>query len=71
MGVINNDFGDFPGVSVFFRGDDNTIYRAFKTNDFAVEFTMPVNGMLRMTPYGMQEKGEDSPDGWPQPFNAM
>jgi predicted dithiol-disulfide oxidoreductase (DUF899 family) len=71
MGMVNDDFGDFPGVSVFFRDDDNNVYRTFKSNDFAVEFTMPASGMLRMTPYGMQEHGEDSPEGWPQRFDSM
>ena len=71
MGVINDSFGDYPGISVYFRDDDNTVYRAFKTNDFAIEFTMPATGLLRMTPYGMQERGEDSPSGWPQRFDAM
>lgn len=71
MGVINDSFGDFPGISVFFRDDENNVYRSFKSNEFAVEFTMPTNGMWRMTPYGMQERGEDSPEGWPQKFDAM
>lgn len=71
MGVINDSFGDFPGISVFFRDDDNKVYRSFKTSDFAVEFTMPSNGMWRFTPYGMQERGEDSPEGFPQRFDAM
>lgn len=71
MGVINDSFGDFPGISVFFRDDENIVYRSFKSNDFAVEFTMPTSGMWRMTPYGLQERGEESPEGWPQTFDAM
>lgn len=71
MGVINDSFGDFPGISVFFRDDEDNVYRSFKSNDFAVDSTMPTNGMWRMTPFGMQEKGEDSPEGWPQSFDAM
>lgn len=71
MGVINDSFGDFPGISVFFRDDDNNVYRSFKTNDFLVETTMPASGFMRMVPYGMQERGEDSPEGWPQNFDPM
>lgn len=71
MGMINDDFGDFPGVSVFFRDDNDNVYRTFKSNEFAVEAIMPASGMLRMTPYGMQEKGEDSPEGWPQVYDSM
>ena len=71
MGVINDSFGDFPGISVFFRDDDDNVYRSFKTNDFVVDTTMPSTGMMRIVPYGMQERGEDSPEGWPQKFDAM
>ncbi len=71
MGMINDEFGDFPGVTVFFRDDEDNVYRTFKSNDFAVEGIMPASGLLRMTPYGMQERGEDSPPGWPQRFDSM
>ena len=71
MEVINDSFGDFPGLSVFFRDDDNTVYRAWRTDGATVEMTMPSSGLLRMTPYGMQEKTEDSPPGWPQPFEPL
>lgn len=71
MGVINNSFGDFPGISVFFRDDENKVYRSYFTNGYPVEYTMPSIGFFRFTPYGMQEKGEDAPEGWPQPFEPL
>lgn len=71
MGAITDDFGDIPGLSVFFRDDDNTVYRTWQSNGSAVESTMPASGILRATPYGLQEKDEDSPEGWPQPFEPI
>lgn len=71
MGVINDGFGDFPGISVFFRDEDDAIYRTYKAGGRAIEAVMPATGILRLTPYGMQERGEDSPAGWPQRFDGM
>lgn len=71
MGAISDDFGDIPGLSVFFRDDDDNVYRTWKSSGVAVESTMPASGILRATPYGMQETNEDSPEGWPQPFEPI
>lgn len=71
MGVINESFGDFPGVSTFFRDDENNVYRAWKASVAGIESTMPTTGLMHAAPYGLQEKGEDSPEGWPQPFDSM
>lgn len=71
MGAITDDFGDIPGVSIFFRDGENNVYRTWRSGGAAIESTMPASGMLRMVPYGMQEKGEDSPVGWPQPFEPL
>ena len=60
-----------PGLSVFFKADNGTIYRTYTTSGPMVESTMPASAILRLTPYGMQEHGEDSPEGWPQRFSAM
>lgn len=70
MGAIADDFGDIPCISIFFR-DENKVYRTWRSSGPSMEATMPASGILRMTPYGMQEKGEDSPPGWPQPFESM
>lgn len=71
MGKIAPEFGDVPGLSVFFKADDGMIYRTYTTGGSMVESTMPASAILRLTPYGMQEQGEDSPEGWPQRFTAM
>lgn len=71
MGAITEEFGDIPGLSVFFRDDDNVIYRTWRSGGSMLETTMPVSGMLRVVPYGMQEGGEDSPEGWPQQFDSQ
>lgn len=71
MGRIAPSFGDTPGISVFLKADDGTVYRTYSTGGSIIETTMPASGILRLTPYGMQERGEDSPEGWPQRFDAM
>lgn len=71
MGVINDSFGDFPGLSIFFRDDDNNVYRTWKAGVAGIESTMPTMGLFRTAPYGLQETDEDSPDGWPQPFEPI
>lgn len=71
MGAIAEDFGDVPGMSIFFRDDENNVYRTWSASASGIESTMPGSGILRAVPYGMQEKGEDSPPGWPQPFEPI
>lgn len=71
MEFINDSFGDYPGISAFFRDSDDTIYRTYRSNNSVVETTMPASGLLRMVPWGMQERGEDSPEGFPQRFDPM
>ena len=64
MGVSLEGDEDF-GISVFFRDDDNVIYRSYFTNGRGVE-PAGFRALLDMTPYGRQEEWEDSPTGWPQ-----
>jgi predicted dithiol-disulfide oxidoreductase (DUF899 family) len=64
MGVTTNDGEDF-GLSVFFRDDDNRVYRSYFTSGRGVE-PAGFRQLLDMTPYGRQEEWEDSPKGWPQ-----
>ena len=71
MGAITEDFGDIPGLSIFFRDNDNNVYRSWKAGVAGIESTMPATGILRATPYGLQEKDEDSPEGWPQPYEPV
>lgn len=71
MGAITDDFGDIPGLTMFFRDEGNNVYQAWKASVAGIESTMPASGILRATPYGLQEKDEDSPEGWPQPFEPI
>lgn len=71
MGVINDSFGDFPGLTIFFRDDGGNVYRTWKAGAAGIESTMPTMGLFRTAPYGLQETDEDSPTGWPQPFEPI
>jgi len=68
---FNKDFGRTTkdeekfGLSVFFR-DGKKIYRSYFTDGRGVETLGPVWSLLDVTPWGRQEKWEDSPAGWPQ-----
>jgi predicted dithiol-disulfide oxidoreductase (DUF899 family) len=53
------------GLSVLLR-DDNKIYRTYFTSQRGVEQLGSIWSFLDLTPYGRQEKWEDSPSGWPQ-----
>ena len=69
---FNEDFGrtkkngdEIFGLSVFFR-DGRQIYRSYFTDGRGVEALGNVWSLLDLTPFGRQEKWEDSPAGWPQ-----
>ncbi len=68
---FNEDFGfttkdgEMFGLSVFLR-DGAKVYRTYFTDGRGVEALGSVWTLLDLTPYGRQEKGEDSPAGWPQ-----
>ncbi len=68
---FNYDFGattadgERHGASVFLR-DGNDIYRTYFTGARGVEYLGSHWTYLDLTPYGRQEKWEDSPTGWPQ-----
>ncbi|MEK2644877.1 DUF899 family protein [Bdellovibrio sp. BCCA] len=52
-------------LSVFVR-DGNKVYRTYYTGGRGVEYMGTPWAILDMTPFGRQEKWEDSPKGWPQ-----
>lgn len=57
--------GETHGMSVFFRlGND--VYLTYQTFARGVEARTDLYPILDMTPYGRQEKFEDSPAGFPQ-----
>lgn len=68
---FNTDFGrtqpdgEMFGLSVFLR-EGQDVYRTYFTDGRGVEILGSVWTFLDLTPYGRQEKGEDSPKGWPQ-----
>ena len=57
--------GELPGVSVFFRLDDE-IFHTYSTYARGTENITNAYELLDVTPYGRQESFEDSPPGWPQ-----
>lgn len=52
-------------LSVFLR-DGNKIFRTYYTGARGVEYLGTPFALLDVTPWGRQEKWEDSPKGWPQ-----
>jgi predicted dithiol-disulfide oxidoreductase (DUF899 family) len=58
--------GEMPGLSVFFRSDDDTVFHTYSTYARGGETLTDTYSLLDMTPYGRQEDWEDSPPGWPQ-----
>jgi predicted dithiol-disulfide oxidoreductase (DUF899 family) len=62
---LTTDKGEIHGLSVFLR-DGDKIYRTYFTSARGLEYVSSVWSFLDLTPYGRQEKWEDSPAGWPQ-----
>ena len=68
---FNRDLGitlpdaEHHGLSVLLR-DGDKVYRTYFTSQRGVEALGSVWTFLDLTPYGRQEKWEDSPAGWPQ-----
>jgi len=60
------DVGKGFGVNVFIRDEKDCIYRTYFTTDRGGELFDTNFRLLDLTPYGRQEKWEDSPKGWPQ-----
>jgi predicted dithiol-disulfide oxidoreductase (DUF899 family) len=48
----------------------NGVYETYWTTGRGVERMTPSYGILDMTVYGRQEIWEDSPTGWPQPYET-
>ncbi len=61
----DGDWGEAPGMSVFFR-DGDAIYHTYSSYARGSEGATDTYGLLDLTPYGRQEDFEDSPPGWPQ-----
>lgn len=62
---LSTDEGETFGLSTFLR-DGDKIYHTYFTSGRGVEIVVSSFIMLDWTPFGRQEKWEDSPKGWPQ-----
>jgi len=62
--------GDWPGASVFLRRGDE-VFHTYSTFARGLDHTAPGYPLLDLTPYGRQEKWEDSPAGWPEGSDAV
>lgn len=56
--------GGFMLTLFLHRGDD--LCRTYSTTARGLDRLLFVNEVHDFAPYGRQEDGEDSPDGWPQ-----
>jgi predicted dithiol-disulfide oxidoreductase (DUF899 family) len=63
--LAEGEKGEMPGLSVFFRMDDD-VFHTYSTYARGGEYLTNTSSLLDVTPYGRQEDWEDSPDGWPQ-----
>lgn len=63
--AADTDRGERHGVSVFLRHGES-VYRTYFTGRRGVEYLGSLWSYLDLTPYGRQERWEDSPAGWPQ-----
>jgi predicted dithiol-disulfide oxidoreductase (DUF899 family) len=59
------ELGENFGLSVLLR-DGDEVFRTYYTSGRGVDRLRMDLNLLDMTPYGRQEKWEDSPEGWPQ-----
>jgi predicted dithiol-disulfide oxidoreductase (DUF899 family) len=57
--------GEQHAISVFFRLDDN-VFHTYSAYARGTEGLTDAYALLDTTPYGRQQKFEDSPTGWPQ-----
>lgn len=60
------DAGKGFAVNVLIRDDEGCVYRTYFTTARGGELFDTNFRLLDLTPYGRQEKWEDSPEGWPQ-----
>jgi predicted dithiol-disulfide oxidoreductase (DUF899 family) len=62
--------GRWFGMQVCYLRDDHRVFETYWTSGRSAEAMTPTYGILDQTVYGRQETWEDSPTGWPQPFQA-
>ena len=59
----------FAMLACYLR-DGDRVFETYWTTGRGFEVMAPTYGLLDMTPYGRQEDWQDSPDGWPQPYQV-
>ena len=64
-GEIDHVKGELPGVSVFLR-DGEEVFHTYSTYAHGMDGLLGTYNWLDLTPFGRQEKFEDSPAGWPR-----
>jgi predicted dithiol-disulfide oxidoreductase (DUF899 family) len=64
--IANRHFG----ILVSYLRDDEEVYETYWTTGRGNELMAPSYGLLDLTVYGRQELWEDSPEGWPQHWDA-
>lgn len=68
MELLADQPSDLPAFTTFFRDENNVIYRTYRP-EMDAEPRVAGDLILHLTPYGLQLKGDDSPEGWPQSFD--
>src|SRR5580692_9569332 len=58
--------GRWFGVNAFYIRDGDRVFETYWTSWRGAEYVAATYVLLDMSPYGRQEKFEDSPAGWPQ-----
>jgi predicted dithiol-disulfide oxidoreductase (DUF899 family) len=58
------------GMKVCYLRDGDRVFETYWTTGRGVEVMTPTYGILDLMVYGRQETWEDSPDGWPRPYDA-
>jgi hypothetical protein len=62
--------GRWFGMQVCYLRAGDRVFETYWSSDRATEVLAPSYGLLDMTVYGRQETWDDSPAGWPQPFET-
>jgi predicted dithiol-disulfide oxidoreductase (DUF899 family) len=62
--------GRWFGMQVCYLRDGDRVFETYWTSGRSAETMAPTYGLLDKTVYGRQETWEDSPTGWPQPFQV-
>lgn len=56
---------EFGFLACYLRDDDDRVFETYWTTDRGVEAGMWSYALLELTPFGRQERWENSPAGWP------